>query len=603
MRNIRIALAALLFALLALTGITPAAQADDDPPSRVARLNYVQGQVSFEPSGEQDWATAVVNRPMTTGDRLWADKESRAELHVGSTAFRIDQNTGISFLELNDDAIQLQLSEGTVLIRLRHLDDNQTVEVDAPNVAVILQKIGEYRIDTNENGDETVVSVFSGQAQATGGGQSYTIISDQQARFAGTDTLQYSLEDMPAADDFDEWCFSRDGNEDHVGSVRYVSSEVTGYEDLDEYGSWTTVPDYGQVWVPSGIAEGWAPYRMGHWAWIAPWGWTWVDDEPWGFAPFHYGRWGFYGSRWCWVPGPIVPHPFWAPALVAFVGVGGGVNLSVSVGAGIGWFPLAPGEVFVPGYRVSRIYVNNINITNTRVSVTNITNVYNNYTSNKTVTNITYANQRIAGGVTAVSKDTFVNSRPVAQNLAKVDPQALARGGPVSRMAPVTPTKQSVFGAAKPTAVKPPPEVANRTVVAKRSPSPPEPSFDQKQPALDKHPGQPLTPAETNDLRQKTAPAPAPTPTPKPAAPSTGFQTFKPTAQPSNPYVRPAPPVQPKTDSQVQQENETFKSWQQRQQTQQTPRPQPAPKPAAAPKPSFQNNHMPKPSSSKPSHH
>src|SRR5208282_455229 len=274
-------------------------------------------------------------------------------------------------------------SEGTVLIRLRHLDEHQTVEVDAPNVAVTLLRIGEYRIDTDENGDQTVVSVITGQAEATGGGQNYTIISDQQARFSGTDTLQYDLEDMPAADDFDEWCFTRDRDEDHVASVRYVSSEVTGYEDLDDYGSWTSVPDYGEVWVPSGVAVGWAPYRFGHWAWVGPWGWTWVEDEPWGFAPFHYGRWGFYGERWCWVPGPIVPHPFWAPALVAFVGVGGGgFNLTLSiVGGGVGWFPLAPGEVYVPGYRVSRAYVNNINITNTRVNITNITKVYNSYTS------------------------------------------------------------------------------------------------------------------------------------------------------------------------------------------------------------------------------
>ena len=589
MRHMRIVLAALLFALLAIAGSASTASADDDPPSRVARLNYLQGQVSFEPSGEQDWAAAVVNRPMTTGDRLWADNESRAELHVGSTAFRTDQNTGINFLELNDDAIQLQLSEGTVLIRLRHLDDNQTVEVDAPNLAVVLQKIGEYRLDTNENGDETVVSVFSGQAQATGGGQSYTIISDQQARFSGTDTLQYSLEDMPAPDDFDEWCFSRDTAEDHVGSVRFVSSEATGYEDLDDYGSWTVVPDYGEVWVPSGIALGWAPYRFGHWAWIAPWGWTWIDDEPWGFAPFHYGRWAFYGARWCWVPGPIVPHPFWAPALVGFVGLGGGVDVSVAFGAGIGWFPLAPGEVYVPSYRVSREYVNNINITNTRVSVTNITNVYNNYRSNKSVTNITYANQRVAGGVTAVSRDTFINSRPVAQNMAKVDPQALAHGGPVWKVAPITPTKQSIYGTAKPTAARPPAAVENRTVVAKRSPSPLAPPFDQKQAALDKHPGEPLTPAETDDIRQQNAPAQAPKPSPS----SSSFQNFKPT----NPYVRPVPPVQPKTDTQVQQENESFKSWQQRQQTQPSNHTQTTPRTTPAPKATFQNNHMPRPSS------
>jgi hypothetical protein len=591
MRNFRIALSALLFAWLAVAGLASTARADDDPPSRVARLNFLQGSVSFEPSGEQDWVTPEQNRPMTTGDRLWADKESRAELHIGSTAIRIDQNTGINFLELNDDAVQLQLSEGTVLIRLRHLDDNQTFEVDAPNLAVTLLRIGEYRIDTNENGDETVVSVFTGQAQATGGGQNYTIISDQQARFSGTDTLQYALEDMPAADDFDQWCFSRDTTEDHVSSVRYVSPEATGYEDLDDNGSWSVVPAYGEVWVPNGIAADWAPYRFGHWVWVSPWGWTWVDDEPWGFAPFHYGRWAFYGERWCWVPGPIVPHPFWAPAFVAFVGGG----LSASVGAGpIGWFALAPGEVFVPGYHVSRLYVNNINITNTRVTVASITNVYDNYRTNKSVTNITYANQHVANGITAVSRDTFVNSRPVAANFDRAAAETLAHGGPVWRVAQVAPTKTSITGAAREASVRPPAAVLNRQVVAKRMPSTPAPSFEQKQSALQQHPGEPLTSAETDALRSKTAPEP----TPKPSAPSNGFQPFRPAV--TNPNVRPAPPEQPKTNDQVQQENQQFRSWQQRQQSQPAQRSQPAPR-ESAPKPSFQNNHMSRPSS-KPSH-
>ena len=66
------------------------------------------------------------------------------------------------------------------------------------------------------------------------------------------------------------------------------------------------------------VAAGWAPYRYGRWAWVSPWGWTWIDDARWGFAPFHYGRWAYASNRWCWVPGPRYVHAVYAPALVAW---------------------------------------------------------------------------------------------------------------------------------------------------------------------------------------------------------------------------------------------------------------------------------------------
>src|SRR5205814_1992738 len=101
-------------------------------------------------------------------------------------------------------------------------------------------------------------------------------------------------------------------------------------------------PQYGAIWVPRRVPVDWAPYRYGHWAWIEPWGWTWVDDAPWGFAPFHYGRWIFTAGNWGWVPGPRTVRPVYAPALVAWVG-GPRLNASVSIGGGRGgvaWFPL-----------------------------------------------------------------------------------------------------------------------------------------------------------------------------------------------------------------------------------------------------------------------
>jgi hypothetical protein len=458
---------------------TPHAVAQDqDPPGRVVRLNYTNGSVSFQPGAEGDWVTAVVNRPVTTGDNLWADQNSRAELHIGSTAIRMDSETSLTFLDVDDQTTQLRLSMGTVMLRVRHIDDGDQFEVDTPNLAFTIQRAGEYRFDVNEDGNQTTVTIWSGRGVATGAGYDYTVLAGQQAIFNGTDSLSHEIAQLPPNDDFENWAFDRDRREDRAESANYISTEMTGYEDLDDQGRWHYAAGYGPVWTPIGLAPGWAPYRFGHWAWIDPWGWTWVDDEPWGFAPFHYGRWAVVDDSWCWVPGPVVIRPVYAPALVGFVG-GTGFQLAVGGGPAVGWFPLGPREVYLPPYRVSRGYVNNINITNTRVNITQVTNVYNRYTTNN-ITNITYVNQHVNNGVTVVSRDTFVNARPVGRNLARVDARQLTQA-PVTHTPPVQPVKASVLGAGAPARVRPPASVERRQVVGTRSPTPPKPPFEQRE--------------------------------------------------------------------------------------------------------------------------
>ncbi len=451
-----------------------------DPPSRVARLNYSDGSVSFQPGGEGDWVQAVANRPLTTGDNLWADKDSRAELHVGSTAMRLGSESSLTFLDLDDQTTQLKLSQGSLIVRVRHLDDGDNFEVDTPNLAFVIQRTGEYRIDVNGDGSETDATVWHGRGEVTGGGSTYVVVAGQYARFTGSDQLNHEIDQIPGSDDFDNWAFSRDQHEDRSQSADYISPEMTGSEDLDDYGSWHYVAEYGPVWTPRDISADWAPYRLGHWAWVDPWGWTWIEDEPWGFAPFHYGRWAYVSDSWCWVPGPVVVRPVYAPALVAFVGGRGfGVAIGVGGGVGVGWFPLGPREVYVPWYHTSPRYVNNVNITNTRVSVTQVTNVYNSYNTTN-VTRVTYVNQHVNNATTVVSHDTFVNARPVHQNLVRVDARQIEQAQ-VVRAAPVQPVRASVLGAGAPARFRPPATIVNRQVVATRNPTPPKQSFEQRQ--------------------------------------------------------------------------------------------------------------------------
>jgi hypothetical protein len=161
---------------------------DQDPPARVAQLNYFSGSVSFQPAGEGEWVTAIPNRPITTGDNLWTDSNSRAELHIGSTAIRMGPRTSLTLLDLDDQTSQLRLSEGALIMQLRHLDDGDLVEVDTPNLAFTVQRTGEYRIDVTDDGDATTVTVWRGRGEVVGGGDSYLVAAGQQARFVGCKT-------------------------------------------------------------------------------------------------------------------------------------------------------------------------------------------------------------------------------------------------------------------------------------------------------------------------------------------------------------------------------------------------------------------------------
>jgi hypothetical protein len=443
---------------------------DQDPPTRAGRIGYVEGSVSFQPGGEGDWVTAVPNRPLTVGDNLWVDRDSRAEIQIGSTSIRLAPETSITILNLANEVTQLRLSLGSVIFRVRHFGSDDAFEVDTPNLAFNVASPGEYRLDVNENGDQTTAEVFQGEGQITGAGNSYRLMEGQRGVFSGVDQLSYDVDQIASPDNFYRWARSRDEREDRFRSAEYVSTDMTGYADLDDYGRWENVSGYGYVWSPVGVPYDWAPYRYGHWVYVAPWGWTWVEDEPWGFAPFHYGRWAFVRSRWCWVPGPVLVRPVYAPALVAFIG-GSNFSIGVGFGGGVGWFPLAPGEVYVPWYRTSPRYVQNVNVTNTRVTVVQVTNVYNNYTTHQ-VTNIRYVNKRVTNSVTVVNHDTFVNARPVNRNIVRVDSQQIQR----AQVAPAEvrnfqPQRQSVIGVARQVNYRPPQQAISRPVVATRQPT------------------------------------------------------------------------------------------------------------------------------------
>ena len=444
----------LRFAGIALTVLLvhSSVNAQVDAPGRVARISYASGNLSLAVAGSEQWADVAMNRPISVGDSLWVPERGRAELHVGASAIRLNENTSLTFLTLSDDSIQLKLTRGTMLVRLRSLTGKEAFEINTPNLAFSLQEAGEYRITVNDD-NTTNVTVRRGAAIAYGDRDSISIREAEQVVFSGTNLNHNSINRMPPYDTFDQWVNDRDRAEDTSVSARYVSREVIGYQQLDEYGSWETHAEYGAIWLPRTTEIGWAPYRNGNWVWVAPWGWTWVDRSPWGFAPYHYGRWAHIGLRWAWVPGHhlFYERPVYAPALVAFVGSGNGLSVSLNIGLGRGsspgvaWFPLAPGEAYRPGYYASSRYLDRVN----GRSGTNIT-INNTTVNNTTINNTTiYANQHVHNAVTAVPASTFVKGQfvgGVAQPLTR--DQLLA--SQVGAGAPaITPSVDSLLGASR----------------------------------------------------------------------------------------------------------------------------------------------------------
>ncbi len=405
-----------LAALMAVAAVTPAvAQVEDpdDPPGRVGRLSHIEGTVSFRNAEDDQWVPATLNFPVTTGDSFWTEPNARAEIQIGSTDLRLDQSTAIDIARLDDATTQLRVDQGSINLRVRELPPGG-VRIVTPRATVDVLQPGRYHVDVvpsqaPSSNDHVRVAVLEGLARIEGEGLGapLTVSAGHSA------TLRNNAPPLLAqaiARPLDDWALERERLLNPQQTVRYVSPEMTGYQDLDRYGQWSSDPNYGAVWYPRATVVDWAPYRYGHWAYVRPWGWTWIDEQPWGFAPFHYGRWVRVRDRWGWCPGERVRRPVYAPALVVFVGGSNFAVLSSGRRApAVGWVPLGPRESFRPYYRHSPTYVRNVNITN--VSVTNITVVDRDRDRDRD----SVRSLRNRDGMTVVSSAAFTGAAPVAK--------------------------------------------------------------------------------------------------------------------------------------------------------------------------------------------
>ena len=470
MRALAKTLLAFTLALFALPAF-----AQQEPPARVGRVSIVEGALAFYGPGDNEWSAAKVNFPVAEDGWFATDPNSRTEFRVGTDSIFLANNTEAGFTRLRDKDLQLALQQGRVALHRRQPNQESSTEVDIARGGIWLLQRGEYDIDAGDADRSTRIAVFVGSARFVGGGVDITIKAGDALVLSGTDTLSATVE--PATvDEFVRWCRAHDYHEDRLAAPHHVSPAMTGFEELDSYGIWAREADYGEVWFPKSVPADWAPYREGRWVWIEPWGWNWVDDEPWGFAPCHYGRWARIHDRWAWVPGEFAPEPVYAPALVAFISPPAiEVAVPADLGPPVGWFPLAPGEIYWPSYTREPTYIRNVNITNVNVTVikkiTQVAATERTASPPPLVVNQTFANRSAATVVPATVMITAASAAPAA---IKLSPQAAA-----------APVEASVKGPASGQAAAPAASnTPSATPTGKSAGRPPmRPNFSQLAPA------------------------------------------------------------------------------------------------------------------------
>jgi hypothetical protein len=397
--------------LAALAGASAWALAD--PPAVVGRISSVQGQVTLV--GDDEPVAASLNWPVTAANHINTATGGRTEFRVGSTAVRVDGDSDLEITEMDDDLLRLRLNYGSVSIRIRSPELLRDFELTTPQARITMIEPGVLRVDADRVADTSQISVLAGTARVDGAGSSVTVNNGRHVDVTSEDVRT----SVARRDGFDVWAEDRDRLDQSATATRFVSSGMTGYEELDRNGSWTEDAEYGTLWTPRNVAIDWAPYRDGRWIWLAPWGWTWVDNAPWGYAPSHYGRWVVVNRRWCWAPGRPAGRPVWAPALVGWVG---GDGFAHNRRPGLGWFPLSPRERFVPGYKVSSDYERRMTWTHNGKPFQPRADGHDNFTERR--------------GMTVLPREQFEGRRTVQVNRGA---QVIPTSNQVKNVAPVAP--------------------------------------------------------------------------------------------------------------------------------------------------------------------
>jgi len=423
-------------------------QPQDDPPGRVGRVAEIAGGVRTI-DAEGAWTDVDRNQPLSTGDRIATDPSGGATLEFGSTVVRLGPDSDLVVTQLDDQRIRLRFDHGRLAVRVRSDDIPGELFIETDEGAWVPHHPGQYRFDRAARG-VLAAQAWSGDMLLEAADSSLPVKAAQRAevwRQGARQATQYRL--VPAVKDaFGDAVLAADRRDDAPApknAAARLPPEMTGGADLARDGTWGSGPGGQPVWTPAKLPAGWQPYQQGAWTWRARWGWTWVDDQPWGFAPFHYGRWLQVKGRWAWTPGQWgARRPVYAPALVGWFG---GPALAVDGAPAIGWVALAPDEPVFPAYAVSARYWGALNEASVAPAARAPISIGGR--ARLVPTGGThYANQAVAGAAGVVAASALAPHVPVAQMPG-------ARG-PAQR----APAFRKMLAAA--TAMAPPPPPAGR---------------------------------------------------------------------------------------------------------------------------------------------
>jgi hypothetical protein len=273
-----------------------------DQPGRIARLTYVEGEVTFQ--GVHERATSTLpDRPLEPGDLLRTDPGARAELALGSAVIRLDERSEIAVVDLDADTTRIELNEGTASVMVDELLENEVFEIVTPNTTIAIEQQGEYRTDVYGT-DDSALTVHDGVASVATSEGEIRVTTGQRVQLSGRDAFA-RLQILTPKDDFDNWVLERELRLADAQPPRYTPYEGGDYgsDELDRYGDWYDDPYYGRVWMPGYGYSGWSPYDGGYWQRV-DYGWGWYDPVPWSYYTYYSGRWGYLRdrNRWYWVP-------------------------------------------------------------------------------------------------------------------------------------------------------------------------------------------------------------------------------------------------------------------------------------------------------------
>lgn len=466
MENLRrILLIPFLFALVMAGGAAWADEEDDFWAPTPPRLSYIDGQVSYWRQGADEWAGARPNLALAEGDALYTGMRSNFEVQFDNRSFvRADEDSQLTLMNQEADFIQFKVTSGLVSFDIRGMKVGDRVEVDTPDALFVIEQPGYYRVEVNAN--THFITRRGGRAMVTtADGRTLSIYPSEDIMITAGDPVQVATYAAPMPDAWDRWNDARSERTGESVSSRYLPPDVYGAEELDQYGSWRVVPEYGPVWIPNDTRPDWAPYSTGSWVWDPYYEWTWIDDAPWGWAPFHYGRWVYVDRYWAWAPGPVVRRPVYSPALVAFMIRGHDISLGLSIGLpGMSWVSLGWGEPVLPwwGAHQHRGHPRWVGWGGPRV----VNNVVINRTTNINVGDIRYRNTYSPRAILTVPGDKFGRERFRATVETRFRHEDFA---PVRGEMPIKPSRHSLIGGA-PKGVQPPRGIVTRPVVSTRPP-------------------------------------------------------------------------------------------------------------------------------------